>query len=48
VAEKFANIDLHPETVSNAQMGAVFEELIRSTVLLPLTESNYFGSSDFR
>ena len=29
VAEKFANIDLHPETVSNAQMGTVFEELIR-------------------
>ena len=29
VAEKFANIDLHPETVSNAQMGCVFEELIR-------------------
>lgn len=29
VAERFANIDLHPETVSNAQMGAVFEELIR-------------------
>ena len=29
VAEKFANIDLHPETVSNSQMGAVFEELIR-------------------
>ncbi|MBE7461858.1 MAG: SAM-dependent DNA methyltransferase [Planctomycetes bacterium] len=29
VAEKFARIDLHPETVSNAQMGAVFEELIR-------------------
>ena len=29
VAEKFANIDLHPETVSNAQMGNVFEELIR-------------------
>src|SRR6202167_4152965 len=29
VAEKFANIDLHPETVTNAQMGAVFEELIR-------------------
>src|SRR5438067_7735976 len=29
VAEKFANIDLHPQTVSNAQMGAVFEELIR-------------------
>lgn len=28
-AEKFANIDLHPETVSNAQMGLVFEELIR-------------------
>jgi type I restriction enzyme M protein len=27
--EKFANIDLHPEKVSNAQMGAVFEELIR-------------------
>jgi len=29
VTEKFANIDLHPEVVSNAQMGAVFEELIR-------------------
>ncbi len=29
VAEKFAKIDLHPETVSNAQMGTVFEELIR-------------------
>jgi type I restriction enzyme M protein len=29
VAEKFATIDLHPETVSNAQMGVVFEELIR-------------------
>ena len=29
VSEKFANIDLHPETVSNAQMGTVFEELIR-------------------
>jgi type I restriction enzyme M protein len=27
VAEKFANIDLHPEVVTNAQMGAVFEEL---------------------
>ena len=29
VTEKFANIDLHPAAVSNAQMGAVFEELIR-------------------
>jgi type I restriction enzyme M protein len=29
VTEKFANIDLHPDSVSNAQMGAVFEELIR-------------------
>ena len=29
VTEKFAKIDLHPEIVSNAQMGAVFEELIR-------------------
>jgi type I restriction enzyme M protein len=29
VTEKFANIDLHPHTVSNAQMGGVFEELIR-------------------
>lgn len=29
VTEKFANIDLHPEAVSNAQMGLVFEELIR-------------------
>lgn len=29
VTEKFTTIDLHPEVVSNAQMGAVFEELIR-------------------
>jgi type I restriction enzyme M protein len=29
VAEKFANIDLHPEVVDNASMGLVFEELIR-------------------
>jgi type I restriction enzyme M protein len=29
VTEKFANIDLHPGVVSNALMGAVFEELIR-------------------
>ncbi len=29
VTEKFANIDLHPDTVDNATMGSVFEELIR-------------------
>nr|WP_236919215.1 class I SAM-dependent DNA methyltransferase [Ereboglobus luteus] len=29
VTEKFANADLHPDRVSNAQMGTVFEELIR-------------------
>ena len=29
VAEKFANIDLHPDTVSNTEMGTIFEELIR-------------------
>ena len=29
ITEKFAGIDLHPETISNAQMGTVFEELIR-------------------
>lgn len=29
VTEKFATIDLHPNVVSNAQMGTVFEELIR-------------------
>ncbi|HRQ46197.1 MAG TPA: type I restriction-modification system subunit M N-terminal domain-containing protein, partial [Rhodocyclaceae bacterium] len=29
VTEKFAHIDLHPKRVSNAQMGLVFEELIR-------------------
>jgi len=29
VTEKFANIDLHPNTVDNASMGLVFEELIR-------------------
>ncbi|WP_373506233.1 N-6 DNA methylase [Aestuariivirga sp.] len=29
VTEKFAQIDLHPKAVDNAQMGAIFEELIR-------------------
>ena len=29
VAEKFANVDLHPNRVSNQQMGLAFEELIR-------------------
>ena len=29
VTEKFANIDLHPDRVTNDQMGHVFEELIR-------------------
>lgn len=29
VSEKFAQIDLHPDRVSNMQMGLVFEELIR-------------------
>lgn len=29
VTEKFAGIDLHPDRVDNAQMGHVFEELIR-------------------
>lgn len=29
VTERFSGIDLHPETVSNFQMGLVFEELIR-------------------
>ncbi|MBL8811507.1 MAG: SAM-dependent DNA methyltransferase [Planctomycetaceae bacterium] len=29
VTEKFANIDLHPDTITNAEMGLVFEELIR-------------------
>jgi type I restriction enzyme M protein len=29
IVKKFAEIDLHPDTVSNIQMGYVFEELIR-------------------
>lgn len=29
VTEKFAQIDLHPDVVSNSRMGLVFEELIR-------------------
>ena len=29
VTEKFAQVDLHPELISNMQMGLVFEELIR-------------------
>lgn len=29
IVEKFASFDLHPETISNHQMGLLFEELIR-------------------
>jgi type I restriction enzyme M protein len=29
VTEKFASIDLHPDVVTNAEMGLVFEEMIR-------------------
>ena len=29
VTERFANVDLHPNKVTNSQMGLVFEELIR-------------------
>ncbi len=29
VAQKFSQIDLHPEAVSNVEMGLIFEELIR-------------------
>jgi type I restriction enzyme M protein len=29
VAERFAGVDLHPDSVSNAEMGSLFEELIR-------------------
>jgi type I restriction enzyme M protein len=29
VTEKFAHVDLHPKVVNNAQMGSIFEELIR-------------------
>ena len=29
VTEKFAHVDLHPDVVKNAQMGSIFEELIR-------------------
>ena len=29
VMERFYNIDLHPDTVSNSEMGLIFEELIR-------------------
>lgn len=29
VTERFAQVDLHPEKISNTQMGLVFEELIR-------------------
>jgi type I restriction enzyme M protein len=29
VSERFAQVDLHPDKVSNSQMGLVFEELIR-------------------
>jgi len=29
IVQKFANVNLHPDTISNHQMGLVFEELIR-------------------
>ena len=40
VTEKFANINLHPDVVSNAQMGTVFEELIRKFLLLEAEFNN--------
>jgi type I restriction enzyme M protein len=33
VAERFSNVDLHPDKVSNSQMGLVFEELIRKKAI---------------
>ena len=44
VTEKFAHIDLHPDAVSNAQMGSVFEELIRKFAEL----SNETAGEHFR
>ena len=35
VTEKFVNVDLHPDKVSNSQMGLVFEELIRKFSEIP-------------
>ncbi|MBC8207864.1 MAG: SAM-dependent DNA methyltransferase [Desulfobulbaceae bacterium] len=29
IVKRFANVDLHPETISNHEMGLIFEELIR-------------------
>ena len=29
VVERFGNVDLHPDTIDNANMGTIFEELIR-------------------
>ena len=29
ITEKFSQIDLHPNTVSNTEMGMIFEELIK-------------------
>ena len=29
VTEKFANVDMHPDAVTNIEMGSIFEELIR-------------------
>jgi len=38
VAQQFASVDLHPDTLSNEEMGLVFEELIRKSDLYPKTE----------
>ena len=42
VTEKFANIDLHPEAVTNEQMGHIFEELIRKFAELSNETAKHF------
>ena len=49
VAKKFAEIDLHPDQVSNSDMGLVFEELIRKFAELSNeTAGDHFTNSLLR
>jgi len=45
VIQRFAGIDLHPETVSNLEMGYIYEHLIRVNAELSNEEAGALHSS---
>jgi len=47
IVEKFASVDLHPDAISNHEMGLVFEELIRKFEEASIeTEGEHFTPRD--